>query len=73
MVRRQKDRQIRLKLSQCVQLRNGVPLGAAGSLINMIHRSLGAGSFAGYWPQRKPIQGRTGGHARYRRSQSCLM
>ena len=35
-----------LTLAQYVRNRNGVPLGASGSLGNMLKRSLGAGSFA---------------------------
>lgn len=37
--------------------RNGVPLGAAGSLRNMLHRSLGAGTFAEFWRYWNPIFG----------------
>jgi hypothetical protein len=32
-----------LTLAQYVRRRTGVPLGASGSLRNMLHRSLGAG------------------------------
>ena len=34
-----------------------MPLGAAGSLRSMLHRSLGAGSFAGFWRHWNPIWG----------------
>lgn len=37
--------------------RNGVPLGAPGSLRNMFHRALGATSFAGFWRYWNPIFG----------------
>jgi hypothetical protein len=46
-----------LTLSQYVHLRNGVPLGDAKSLRNMLHRSLGAASFAGFWQYWNPIWG----------------
>ena len=57
MVRQAESRRIPLKLSQYVQRRNGVALGAAGSLVNMLHPSLGAGSFAGFWRHWNPIWG----------------
>lgn len=44
-------------LSQYVARRNGVPLGGRGSLVKMLHRSLGAGSFAGFWLAWNPIWG----------------
>lgn len=52
-----------LTLGQYVRRRNGVPLGASGSLRNMLHRSLGAGSFAGFWQYWNPVWGY--GLARY--------
>lgn len=39
------NRNKRLTLSAYVKRRNGVPLGASGSLQNMLVRSLGAGTF----------------------------
>jgi len=47
----------KLTLRQYVKRRNGVPLGAAGSLSNMLHRSFGAGSFSGFWRYWNPIWG----------------
>lgn len=44
-------------LSEYVERRNGVPLGARGSLANMLRRSLGARSFAGFWRYWSPIWG----------------
>lgn len=38
-----------LTLAQHVALRNGVPLGDGTSLRNMLHRSFGAASYAGFW------------------------
>ena len=46
-----------LTLAQYVQRRNGVPLGAPNSLRNMLHRSFGASSFAGFWQYWNPIWG----------------
>lgn len=46
-----------LTLAQYVHRRNGVPLGDPDSLRNMLHRSLGAGSFAGFWRYWNPIWG----------------
>ena len=46
-----------LTLAQYVEMRNGVPLGASGSLRNMLHRSLGAASFAEFWQYWNPIWG----------------
>ena len=46
-----------LTLARFVRSRNGVPLGAAGSLPNMLRRSLGASSFAGFWRYWNPIWG----------------
>lgn len=47
----------RVTLRQYIHRRNGVPLGASGSLRNMLHRSLGAGSFAGFWRYWNPVWG----------------
>ena len=47
----------KLTLSEYVRRRNGVPLGASGSLRNMLHRSFGARSFAGFWQHWNPIFG----------------
>jgi hypothetical protein len=46
-----------LTLAQYVRRRNGVPLGAPGSLQNMLRRSLGAGTFAEFWQYWNPIWG----------------
>ncbi|MEZ4711262.1 MAG: hypothetical protein R3A44_28955 [Caldilineaceae bacterium] len=46
-----------LTLTQYVRRRTGVPLGHADSLRNMLHRSLGANSFAGFWQYWNPIWG----------------
>lgn len=46
-----------LTLWQYVRLRNGVPPGDAKSLRNMLHRALGAASFAGFWQHWNPIWG----------------
>lgn len=48
---------MRLTLSQYVRRRNGVPLGVSGSLRNMLHRSVGAGSFGGFWQYWNPVFG----------------
>ena len=60
--RRQQQRR-RLTLAQYVRRRNGVPVGASGSLRNMLRRSLGAGTFAGFWQYWNPVWGY--GLARY--------
>ena len=44
-------------LAQYVTHRNGVPLGDSKSLRNMLRRSFGAGSFAGFWQFWNPIWG----------------
>ncbi len=44
-------------LRQYVALRNGVPLGDGRSLRNMLRRSFGAASFAGFWQYWNPIWG----------------
>jgi hypothetical protein len=46
-----------LTLAQYVELRNGVPLGVPSSLRNMLQRSFGAASFAGFWQYWNPIWG----------------
>lgn len=46
-----------ISLSQYVRRRNGVPLGGSGSLQNMLRRSFGARSFAGFWRYWNPIFG----------------
>lgn len=46
-----------MTLADYVQHRNGLPLGASGSLENMLRRSLGAGSFAEFWQYWNPIWG----------------
>jgi hypothetical protein len=46
-----------ITLAEYVRWRNGVPLGARGSLRNMLLRSLGAGSFAEFWRYWNPIWG----------------
>lgn len=51
------NRKRKLTLAYYVRRRNGVPLGAAGSLRNMLHRSLGAGTFAEFWRYWNPIFG----------------
>ena len=44
-------------LAEYVALRNGVPLGDGRSLRNMLERSFGAASFAGFWQYWNPIWG----------------
>jgi hypothetical protein len=51
------NRSRKLTLSDYVQYRNGVSLGASGSLQNMLVRSLGAGTFAKFWQYWNPIWG----------------
>jgi len=51
------QRKRKLTLAQYVRRRNGVPLGASGSLRNMFYRSLGAGSIAGFWRYWNPVFG----------------
>jgi hypothetical protein len=46
-----------IKLAEYVERRTGVPLGARGSLTNMLHRSLGSETFAGFWLYWNPIWG----------------
>jgi D-alanyl-lipoteichoic acid acyltransferase DltB (MBOAT superfamily) len=47
----------KLTLGEYVKRRNGVPLGAAGSLSNNLYRSFGAGSFQGFWQVWNPVWG----------------
>lgn len=44
-------------MREYVRRRNGVPLGAAGSMTNMMKRSFGAGSLAHFWRHWNPIFG----------------
>ena len=60
-----------ITLAQYVVRRNGVPLGASGALRNMLSRSLGAGSFAGFWRHWNPVWGY--GLARYVQSPLLLI
>jgi hypothetical protein len=46
-----------LSLAAYIRRRNGVPVGAPGSLRKMLRRSLGAGSFAGFWRHWNPVFG----------------
>jgi len=46
-----------ISLSEYVKKRNGVPLGASGSMSNMLKRSLGASSFYLFWQYWNPIWG----------------
>lgn len=46
-----------LTLGQYVQRRTGVPLGAKGSLQQMLRKSLGASTFDGFWRYWNPIWG----------------
>ena len=45
----------KLTLADYVRRRNGVPLGGSGSMRNMLYRSLGAGTFAGFWRYWNPL------------------
>ena len=47
----------KLTLQDYVKRRNGVPLGATGSLQNMLIRSFGASSFEKFWWYWNPIWG----------------
>jgi hypothetical protein len=47
----------RLTLAQYVHRQNGVPLGAPRSLQNMLYRSFGAGTLAGFWQYWNPVWG----------------
>ncbi len=46
-----------LTLAQYILKRNGVPAGAPHSLRNMLARSLGAATFAGFWRHWNPVFG----------------
>ena len=46
-----------LSLAQYVKKRNGVPLGASGSMTNMLSRAFGASSFWVFWQYWNPIWG----------------
>mgnify|MGYP003626388262 CR=1 FL=1 len=46
-----------ITLSEYVKKRNGVALGASGSMTNMLKRSLGASSFYVFWQYWNPIWG----------------
>ena len=46
-----------ISLSEYVKKRNGVALGAPGSMSNMLKRSLGASSFYLFWQYWNPIWG----------------
>ena len=46
-----------VSLAKYVKKRNGVALGAPGSMRNMFQRALGAGSFAQFWRYWNPIWG----------------
>lgn len=44
-----------ISLARYVKIRTGVALGGKGSLSAMLKRSLGAGSFSGFWHYWNPI------------------
>lgn len=46
-----------ITLRQYVKKRTGVALGASGSMRNMLHRSLGASTFSGFWQYWNPVWG----------------
>ncbi|MEL0456631.1 hypothetical protein WJN01_10355 [Flavobacteriaceae bacterium SZ-1-7] len=46
-----------MNLSDYVKKRNGVPMGEANSLRNMMNRSLGSGKFSRFWNYWNPIWG----------------
>ncbi|QDG38439.1 acyltransferase [Alteromonas mediterranea] len=46
-----------LSLAQYVKKRNGVPLGASGSMRNMLFRAFGARSLQVFWRHWNPIWG----------------
>jgi hypothetical protein len=46
-------------MGEYIRRRNGVPIGAPGSLRNMLHRSVGARSFAVFWQYWNPVFGYT--------------
>lgn len=55
--KRMKWKNRHVTLSDYVRRRNGAPLGASGSLQNMLYRSFGAGTFAKFWQYWNPIWG----------------
>ncbi len=57
MIRSAYQKRRKPTLTQYVRRRNGVPLGAPGSLSNMLRRSLGAGSFSKFWQYWNPVWG----------------
>lgn len=57
MTKVQTNTRKQMSMTDYVQYRNGVPLGASGSLQNMLVRSLGAGTFAKFWQYWNPIWG----------------
>jgi len=48
---------LELSLADYVKRRNGVALGAAGSMRNMLRRAFTANTFAGFWRYWNPIWG----------------
>ena len=46
-----------LTLGAYVRRRNGVPMGAPGSLSNMLYRAFGARSFDAFWQHWNPVFG----------------
>jgi hypothetical protein len=65
MNKSQVKKRSQLSMTDYIKYRNGVPLGASGSLQNMLSRSLGAGSFAKFWQYWNPIWGYTLGRYIY--------
>lgn len=57
MNKAQKNMHKHMSLTEYVQYRNGAPLGASGSLRNMLVRSFGSGTFARFWQYWNPIWG----------------
>jgi hypothetical protein len=49
--------QRKLTLSEYIKRRNGASLGSSGSLRKMLYRSLGAGTFIGFWKYWNPLFG----------------
>jgi hypothetical protein len=56
-MRLQDEQRRGISLGQYVKRRNGVSLGGSGALQNMLQRSFGARSFAGFWRYWNPIFG----------------
>ncbi|MCG6871849.1 MAG: acyltransferase [Gammaproteobacteria bacterium] len=50
-------KQRELTLGAYIRRRNGVPAGARGGLRNMLYRSFGAATFAGFWRYWNPVFG----------------